>query len=257
MPVEGCTIYHSLALSAPVIVLGLYHAFQSPSPYHGHRHKLLLGTGMTVIGSIMQIYPYWTGLAPFLLFGGACMVVFPLLLIWRALLTDRRQLERMAYTDTMTGLPNRNKMNMDLASRKGRDTIAILFVDLDHFKAINDTFGHHIGDRLVQEAGARLRRFVSAKQQVYRIGGDEFAFILIDCCEEQAERLADRIVRQMKEPYYLMEQELHITASIGVSIGSEQSADRSLLIQQSDRAMYKAKSMGGNRYCMNNGPISP
>lgn len=106
-------------------------------------------------------------------------------------------LEKLAYQDTITGLPNRNEMNRFFRTNAETDKITILFLDLDQFKAINDTLGHNVGDLLVQEVGKRLRQFIRSGQQVFRIG-DEFLVILKQSDPNYAQRLADDILQQIK-----------------------------------------------------------
>ena len=111
---------------------------------------------------------------------------------------DRHVLEKLAYQDTITGLPNRNEMNRFFETNSETEQITILFLDLDQFKAINDTLGHNVGDLLVQEVGKRLRQFIGNGQQVFRIGGDEFLIILKQSDPVYAQRLADDILQQIK-----------------------------------------------------------
>ncbi|WP_248929236.1 bifunctional diguanylate cyclase/phosphodiesterase [Paenibacillus hamazuiensis] len=187
---------------------------------------------------------------PFLLFGVTITIFSILLISWGAMFFDRHVLEKMAYTDTITGLPNRNEMNRFFDTYVGKEPLGVFFLDLDQFKAINDTLGHHIGDMLVQEVGGRLQGFITEQQQVFRIGGDEFLIVAKDCRQDQAERLAAQLLQKIKKPYFLDGNELYITVSIGISIGSIQSADRSILLKTADTAMYKAKSLGKNQFCV-------
>ncbi|MFD0676780.1 MULTISPECIES: diguanylate cyclase domain-containing protein [unclassified Paenibacillus] len=158
------------------------------------------------------------------------------------------KLEKMAYTDAMSGLANRNEMKRFFDKQNGKESIAILFLDLDQFKAINDTLGHNIGDLLVKAVGSRLHSFITGKQQVFRIGGDEFLIISIDCLQDGAELLAKQIFQKIKEPYFLEGNELTITGSIGISIGSVQGSDHSILLKAADIAMYRAKGLGRDQY---------
>ncbi len=182
---------------------------------------------------------------------GVTVTIFSILFVsWGAMFFDRHVLEKMAYRDSITGLPNRNEMNRFFETHVGNETIGVLFLDLDQFKAINDTLGHNIGDRLVEAVGQRLRRFVRDDQQAYRIGGDEFLFIMRHCEQERAERLADQVLQDVKNVYRIEGHELYITGSIGISIGGIQDSDRSTLLKTADTAMYKAKGLGKNQYCV-------
>lgn len=187
---------------------------------------------------------------PFLLYGVTLTIAIILLVSWGAIFLDRNVLERMAYQDTITGLPNRNEMNRFFDTHAGNESIGVLFLDLDQFKAINDTLGHHIGDLLVQEVGSRLRQFVQGNRQAFRIGGDEFLIVVKNCDSAQAEGLAKEILLQIKKPYRINGNELYVTGSIGISIGSIRSDDRSILLKNADTAMYQAKKSGKNKYCV-------
>jgi diguanylate cyclase len=186
----------------------------------------------------------------FLLYGVTVTIFVILLVSWGAMFFDRHVLERMAYEDAITGLPNRHEMNRFFDKDLGNEPLGVLFLDLDRFKAINDTLGHHIGDLLVQEVGGRLRRFVRSDQQAFRIGGDEFLIIIKPCEQNRAEQLASEILKSIKQVYYIDGNELYVTGSIGISVGSIQDSDRSQLLKSADTAMYKAKGLGKNQYCV-------
>lgn len=188
----------------------------------------------------------------FLLYGVTVMIFIILFVSWGAVFFDRHVLEKLAYQDTITGLPNRNEMNRFFDTHKDNGNISLLFIDLDQFKAINDTLGHNTGDLLIQEVGIRLRKFICRDQQVFRIGGDEFLFIVKDSNQERAERLAENILQNVKKVYQIEGNELYVTASIGISIGSIQDTDHSTLLKTADTAMYKAKGSGKNQYCVYN-----
>ncbi|WP_110932222.1 bifunctional diguanylate cyclase/phosphodiesterase [Paenibacillus bouchesdurhonensis] len=190
-----------------------------------------------------------TGLDLFLLFGVTLVIFIILLVSWGALFFDRHVLEKLAYLDSITGLPNRNEMNRFFDSHVGTEKIGVLFLDLDQFKAINDTLGHNIGDLLIQEVGIRLRQFIREDQQAFRIGGDEFLFIIKYCNVARAEQLAHKILQSIKQVYYIEGNELYVTGSIGISIGSIQDSNRSVLLKTADTAMYRAKGLGKNQFC--------
>lgn len=186
----------------------------------------------------------------FLLYGVTVMIFLILFISWGAMFFDRHVLEKLAYQDSITGLPNRNEMNRFFNTYVGTETIGVLFLDLDQFKAINDTLGHDVGDLLVHEVGNRLRKFIRRDQQAFRIGGDEFLIILKDCSLEKAEKLAKQVLQSIKEVYRINGNELYVTGSIGISIGSIQELNRSELLKSADTAMYKAKGLGKNQYCV-------
>ncbi len=186
----------------------------------------------------------------FLLYGVTVTIFVILFVSWGAMFFDRHVLEKMAYQDSITGLPNRNEMNRFFDTHVGNESIAVLFLDLDQFKAINDTLGHNIGDLLVEQVGIRLREFVRDDRQAFRIGGDEFLFIIKDGDLGRAEGLAAQILQSIKKVYRINDNELYITGSIGISIGRIQESDRSILLKTADTAMYKAKGLGKNQYCV-------
>lgn len=190
-----------------------------------------------------------TGADLFLLFGVTIVIFIILVVSWGAIFFDRHVLEKLAYLDSITGLPNRNEMNRFFDSHVGTEKLGVLFLDLDQFKAINDTLGHNIGDLLIQEVGIRLRQYIREDQQAFRIGGDEFLFIIKHCTPKRAEQLAHQILQSIKQVYHIEGNELYVTGSIGISIGSIQDSDRSVLLKTADTAMYKAKGLGKNQFC--------
>ncbi len=164
----------------------------------------------------------------------------------------QNKLHYSAYHDLLTGLPNRlslyEKMSKYLDGNP--DTrIAMLFIDLDNFKMINDTMGHTYGDQLLIYLGKRLSSLMVEKYEVHRLGGDEF----IVCCydfDNRSEicRLAEEILESFESPVILGDSMLHITVSIGVSVFPEDGANPDELLQSADIAMYKAKLSGKNRF---------
>lgn len=161
---------------------------------------------------------------------------------------------RHANFDQITGLANRRMFSERLffETRKAQRTgasVALMFLDLDHFKDVNDTLGHGAGDTLLKEAGDRLTRCVRETDTVARLGGDEFTVILTDLADfRDVERVAQNILDELSEPFTLEGQPVHISASIGITFFPEDAADTHDLMKNADQAMYAAKSMGGNRY---------
>ncbi len=165
-----------------------------------------------------------------------------------------RALERAANYDTLTELPNR-RMFHELLERKiahCRSTgarIALLFIDLDNFKEVNDTLGHHIGDLLLADAGRRIRAAVGPEDTVARLGGDEFTIILSEPAGSSGiDRLAYRVLGGLSAPYQLGQERAYISASIGIALYPDDAADLEDLVKYADQAMYAAKHAGRNRY---------
>ena len=170
--------------------------------------------------------------------------------------SERKALEEklthQAFHDSLTNLPNRAafRINLDHALHGDSDRrIAVLFLDLDDFKAVNDTLGHDIGDQLLAAVGARIASTLRPGDTVARLGGDEFAVLLRNMEDEQiAARVAERITRQLAPPFAIGGKELSIHASIGIAglVSGQEAADE--LIRNADVAMYIAKSKGKARY---------
>lgn len=168
---------------------------------------------------------------------------------------SERRLSHLAHHDSLTNLPNRllfrDRLRSALAlSRRNHWMLAVLFVDLDHFKSINDTRGHEAGDQLLQEAGRRLLKSVRDCDTVCRLGGDEFALVLpeIDDMHEAAQ-VPQRIVESLRAPMQIDGSEaLRVTASIGIALFPIDAEDPETLLRHADIAMYHAKKLGRDNY---------
>lgn len=165
-----------------------------------------------------------------------------------------KRLARLAYYDSLTGLPNRRLFHdrlgqaMEHARRDGK-LVGILFLDLDHFKDINDTLGHLFGDRLLQETAKRLSDLLRKEDTVARLGGDEFTVILESISNTaDAEDIAKKILHSLRQPFNLGEHEIYVTSSIGITLYPLDDNDIERLIMNADSAMYQAKSHGRNTY---------
>ncbi|MEJ2059259.1 MAG: PAS domain S-box protein [Gammaproteobacteria bacterium] len=163
----------------------------------------------------------------------------------------QNRLHYLAHHDVLTGLPNRalfgERLSRALAARHRRTELAVMFLDLDRFKTINDSLGHDIGDAILQELADRLRGCVGGSDTVARLGGDEFAILLEAASgREYAEAVAGRILAALTEPIDLVERQLFITTSIGISLHPVDGEDASTLIKNADLAMYHAKEQGRN-----------
>lgn len=169
-------------------------------------------------------------------------------------LTQRKKAEKtikyMAYYDVLTGLPNRNMVRKHLnnALKKGGQELAVLFLDLDRFKIINDTKGHRVGDLLLKVVAVRLKNAVGNTGLVSRQGGDEFIILLKGLNKESVVQVAERILNEFSEGIVVENQEFYVTPSIGISMAPEDGKDEETLIKHADTAMYLAKERGKNNY---------
>lgn len=162
---------------------------------------------------------------------------------------ERTLLENQARTDLTTGLLNRHAFFDVLAGTHER--AAVLYLDLDDFKAINDRYGHTIGDRLLAGVGERLVNALAPTDTVARIGGDEFAALLFDLDPDQAENVANRILRRICEPYTFSGTKVVASASIGVAVDSDPS-EGELLLDRADQALLISKAKGKGRVVVRN-----
>lgn len=158
------------------------------------------------------------------------------------------------YHDALTGLPNRTFFDQHLPQAIARTSqneqmLAVIFLDLDHFKTINDTLSHAVGDLLLQQVTQRISAALRAEDIVARWGGDEFTLILPNLATaSDAAKVARRIADQLTPPFLLQNHELHVTASIGIALFPEDGQDMTTLLQNADAAMYRAKQQGRNNY---------
>jgi diguanylate cyclase (GGDEF)-like protein/PAS domain S-box-containing protein len=165
---------------------------------------------------------------------------------------SEERIYHLAHYDVLTGLPNRTSFHTEFenalihAQRHGSQ-VALLFLDLDHFKLINDASGHPAGDDLLKQVARRLEDTVRREDTVARLGGDEFTVLLHDIgCSDDAGRVAQKIMQQLAAPFRLENAELVVTASIGVSVFPRDGDDVSTLLKNADTAMYRAKEQGRN-----------
>ncbi|MFS8085226.1 MAG: putative bifunctional diguanylate cyclase/phosphodiesterase, partial [Acidobacteriota bacterium] len=175
----------------------------------------------------------------------------------RELQTATARAYKLAQQDILTGLPNRALLNQRLQqilalAKREHQQVAVLFMDFDHFKRINDTLGHDAGDQLLQQVAQRLSATIRESDLVARLGGDEFVLVLTGLNMEQSAHelllLVERVRGAFGTPFSINGQELSLTVSIGVSMFPDDAIDPSNLIKQADTAMYAAKDQGRNAY---------
>jgi diguanylate cyclase (GGDEF)-like protein len=188
-----------------------------------------------------------SGAMPFVL-GGSLVIALLLALVFRR---HRRAVEALACTDSLTGLPNRVGLGTGAKSTVGRDAgsptagSALLFLDLDRFKEVNDSLGHLYGDQLLVQVAQRLRQAVKGRDLVARLGGDEFAVLIADGGEQAARLVADRIHSLLLQPFALDQLTVEIGVSIGIAVVSGNRSDLAASLRCADVAMYAAKELGG------------
>ncbi|WP_339491906.1 diguanylate cyclase domain-containing protein [Pseudomonas rhizophila] len=168
----------------------------------------------------------------------------------------QQQLNQLAYQDPVTGLYNRHYFKEKLETAVAEVTryatsCAVLFIDLDDFKIVNDTLGHETGDRLLILVAERLRETLRSTDVVCRIGGDEFAVILENGVNaDQARQVASNIVAALSSPFYIEGRRISVGASLGISLCPDHATDTTSLLRKADIAMYQAKGGGKNNYCL-------
>jgi diguanylate cyclase (GGDEF)-like protein len=164
------------------------------------------------------------------------------------------KLKALAHYDSLTGLPNRDLFNDRLAqaierAKQHNKELALLFVDLDRFKQINDSLGHSLGDKVLQIVANRLHGCIRKEDSLARLGGDEFILLMDDLNEgENASLLAQKIIDCLAEPIYIDEYTFYVTASVGISLYPHDDMDINKLLMYADTAMYKAKKEGKNNF---------
>ncbi|HEV7993959.1 MAG TPA: EAL domain-containing protein [Gemmatimonadaceae bacterium] len=217
-----------------------------------HQAHFLAVSGSPEMRMLHPLYVATLGLVDVVIYFGLAMG----LVIW--LLEEERQatmdaaakIEQIAYHDSLTGLPNRqlflNQMGMAVhRARRTNGVLAVLFLDLDRFKIVNDSLGHAAGDLLLQTVAERIRSAVRGEDSVTRLGGDEFAVLCTEInSPDDAVFVAERIIAAVKRPIFLERQEVFVTTSLGISLYPADGSEPEALLKNADAAMYRAKAQG-------------
>lgn len=169
----------------------------------------------------------------------------------------RQQLERQAREDELTGLPNRRVFNWSLEqlTREPQAKTAVLLLDIDQFKTVNDTFGHHVGDSLLQAVAGRLTEVCEGRGTVIRLAGDEFGVLLPILEEEEAGQMATLLIKRLKETLAVADMEFHVSVCVGICISPDhvspdEGAAATELYRQVDLALHEAKRIGAGNWCL-------
>lgn len=200
------------------------------------------------------IYPEWLNISSIRDFRGKITNYIAIYSNISAQFQLQERLHHLAYYDALTALPNRQLFNDRLRqtliqAQREQYLVAVMFLDLDRFKNINDTLGHGVGDRLLVVVAARLKKCVRQGDTIARIGGDEFIILLPDIHDPQnADMVAKKIQAGFEKPFYVENQSFQITSSIGISLYPHDGEDIENLIKNADTAMYRAKESGRNNY---------
>lgn len=167
----------------------------------------------------------------------------------------KSKLEYMVLHDPLTGIPNRSLFNDRLdhaikTHKRGKNKFAIMFLDLDNFKNINDTFGHQAGDFVLRELSARIKECIRESDTLARVSGDEFTVLLANIDQyDEVEIIAGRILKSLEKEVVYCDFAKKVTCSIGISVFPDNGSNIDTIVSNADFAMYRAKSLGGNTYC--------
>jgi diguanylate cyclase (GGDEF)-like protein/PAS domain S-box-containing protein len=207
-----------------------------------------------------ELFPAWENISAIRDAGGLVTQYVAILSDITPVKRMQEQLWHQAQHDALTGLPNRLFFAASLQqalerAKRHRHRVALLYIDLDRFKRVNDSLGHAIGDALLKEVGERLRRAVRAQDVVARLGGDEFTVTFEELARpEEAERLAEKIESAISRPMVLSGREVRGGASIGIALYPDDADSAEALTNAADAAMYRAKALGRNGHAFYSGP---
>ena len=229
-----------------------------------HAERTVSGTDLSVL--ISSAYPipvdwnFWHSYYAY----AALLSIAAVIVVARSTRRQRQYVHHittLAHIDTLTGLPNRlsfqNMIADSMRSEAGRTGFSLHLIDLDKFKAVNDTFGHPVGDELLRQVAARMTHSVRTTDHVFRHGGDEFALIQTDCTEpKQADTVARRLCSSIAEPFVISGHPLHIGASIGIAFADAGITDPSALLKAADIALYLAKEEGRGTHRFHNDELA-
>lgn len=214
----------------------------------GSKDEMLEIKGVKKDGSIVYLLTH----SRFIVFKGLPSIMGTIVDITERIKSEEK-INQMALYDSVTSLPNRYFLNLQLKtsferSQDGGQPVALMFIDLDRFKIINDTMGHNFGDAVLQQASLEIKKHLFESDFISRYGGDEFVVILENTWPKRAKQTAQHILEGFSNPLNVREQRIDITPSIGISFYPMDCNDAETLIKYADTAMYQAKSVGKNNY---------
>lgn len=236
--------------------INLFHDSFSSDNYHSDLSNYLSAKIKVNGKGHGQLQVFYTEDKPFILPDEQNLINFIAedLGIWYERRNHEQHINHLACHDALTGLPNRLLLQDRITkalefNQRHHSMAAVLFIDLDNFKNINDTFGHNLGDQLLRKVAKRLLSSIRSEDTVARQGGDEFIVVLPYLIETSAvELVAQKILNQLSEPYHINRHEFFVTCSIGIALYPEHGKDADILLKHSDTAMYHAKSSGRNSF---------
>ncbi|WP_066191654.1 GGDEF domain-containing protein [Gracilibacillus timonensis] len=179
------------------------------------------------------------------------LIIYGIAVTWFVVILamEWRKLRKKAYQDFTTGLFNRYALQQYKKNMKNGITRGLIYIDLDNFKGINDSYGHHIGDMILQEVGNRLKELTNEQHYFFRVGGDEFLLLTEGCSAATVRDLAKQVVELLNEPIVTEEKNVIVSGSVGISFTDINSAQRfEGIIEQAEQAMYQAKGNGKNQF---------
>jgi diguanylate cyclase (GGDEF)-like protein/PAS domain S-box-containing protein len=200
------------------------------------------------------IYPEWLAISPIYDENNKPIQYVGVFSDFSEIKKNQLQLEELAHYDALTGLPNRLLLYSELTyiikvSKRQKTRFAVLFLDLDRFKNINDTYGHNTGDKVLKETSYRIKRLIRESDIVARIGGDEFVIVLSDIkTEDDIKRVSQSLLNELEKPFLLDGKEHFISGSIGSSLYPDDSINIDSLLRYADIAMYESKDSGKNKF---------
>ncbi len=215
------------------------------------RHATLLNRSYRKDGSVIWVEWHYSALRDE---AGRLISILSLAQDVSSRIQAEERLQYMATHDGLTGLPNSVLLNDRLEAalgraRRNRRGVGVMFLDLDHFKDVNDTFGHRVGDMLLKELARRIRAALRRSDVLARVSGDEFAIVLEEFPDENGpERVARKVLDEVQRPFHLEGHEIHVSASLGLALHPGDGGDAETLLKNADAAMYHAKELGRNGF---------